>query len=107
MPGRIKRRRRSSPSPPPGVRREDSDDELGTEDRPWEWVYAEETGSEPAATEETDGTSRKRKRTVATQNAKPKIIGARMGDFECRLGDTVLLKADGSNEAWVGIIREF
>ncbi|KAK3298918.1 P-loop containing nucleoside triphosphate hydrolase protein [Chaetomium fimeti] len=30
-----------------------------------------------------------------------------MGTFECYLGDTVLLKADGSNEAWVGIICEF
>ncbi|KAH6627956.1 P-loop containing nucleoside triphosphate hydrolase protein [Chaetomium tenue] len=30
-----------------------------------------------------------------------------MGSFECYLGDTVLLKAEGSNEAWVGIICEF
>jgi origin recognition complex subunit 1 len=30
-----------------------------------------------------------------------------MGSFECRLGDTVLLKADGSGEAWVGIICDF
>lgn len=30
-----------------------------------------------------------------------------MGDFECHLGDTVLLKAEGSNEAWVAIICEF
>ncbi|KAL1883863.1 hypothetical protein VTK73DRAFT_7651 [Phialemonium thermophilum] len=30
-----------------------------------------------------------------------------MGSFKCYLGDTVLLKAEGSNEAWVGIICEF
>lgn len=30
-----------------------------------------------------------------------------MGSFECRIGDSVLLKAEGSNEAWVGIICEF
>jgi origin recognition complex subunit 1 len=30
-----------------------------------------------------------------------------MGNFECRLGDAVLLKAEGGNEAWVGIICDF
>ena len=58
--------------------REDSDDELGTEDLPWEWIYG------PNKT----------------------IIGARMGDFECHIGDTVLLKAAG-NEAWVAIVQDF
>ncbi|THX09052.1 P-loop containing nucleoside triphosphate hydrolase protein [Aureobasidium pullulans] len=61
-----------------GVLREDSDDELGTEDLPWEWIY----GPNKA------------------------IIGARMGDFECHIGDTVLLKAAG-NEAWVAIVQDF
>ena len=61
--------------------REDSDDELGLEDHPWEWIYE-------------DG-------------PKDKIIvGARMGTFECRRGDTVMLKAEG-NAAWVGIICYF
>ncbi|MCJ1395184.1 Origin recognition complex, subunit 1 [Xylographa bjoerkii] len=66
-----------------GVSREDSDDELGTEDHPWRWIYSElqETGSR-------------------------KIIGARMGDFRCMRGDCVLLKAE-SNEAWVGLINDF
>lgn len=36
-----------------------------------------------------------------------KIVGARIGQFECRVGDCVLLKADGSNEAWVALICEF
>ena len=67
-----------------GVTREDSDDELGLEDYPWEWLY------------ERGETSRTRE-----------IIGARMGGFQCKLGDCVLLKAEGSNEAWVGLIVSF
>ncbi|KAK0365585.1 Origin recognition complex, subunit 1 [Friedmanniomyces endolithicus] len=69
-----------------GVLREDSDDELGREDHPWEWVYGEKEGS-------SDGTKN--------------IVGARMGRFECRIGDIVLLKAPASNEAWVAIIWNF
>lgn len=84
----------------PGVAREDSDDELGTDDHPWEWIYDTEAAEpEPAA-----GNGRKRKRPATQQ---PQIIGARMGSFECYLGDTMLLKAETSNEAWVGIICEF
>ncbi|KAF2765061.1 origin of replication binding protein [Teratosphaeria nubilosa] len=64
-----------------GVPREDSDDELGDEDHPWEWIYGQ-------------------------KGSKNEIVGARMGRFECRIGDTVLLKAPG-NEAWVGIIYNF
>lgn len=61
-----------------GVIREDSDDELGLEDHPWEWIYDKNT-----------------------------IVGARMGNFECQIGDAVLLKAPASNEAWVAILYEF
>jgi origin recognition complex subunit 1 len=81
-----------------GVSREDSDDELGTEDHPWEWIY--DDGD--ANCEKENG--RKRKRSTLLE---PKIVGARMGDFQCRIGDTVLLKAELSNEAWVGIITDF
>lgn len=84
----------------PGVTREDSDDELGTDDYPWEWIYeAEVADPEPA-----EESGRKRKRTT-TQPAH--IVGARMGKFECYLGDTMLLKAEGSHEAWVAIICDF
>ncbi|KAI1336393.1 P-loop containing nucleoside triphosphate hydrolase protein [Xylariaceae sp. FL0016] len=70
-----------SPSYLPGVARDDSDDELGEHDHPWEWVY---------------------------HHVDPqRITGARMGQFECRVGDCVLLKAEGSNEAWVAIITQF
>ena len=71
-----------------GVLREDSDDELGLDDHPWEWIY-------PEAIDDGD-------------EAEPnQIIGARMGDFWCSVGDCCLLKAEGTNEAWVGIICAF
>ena len=90
--------RSRSAAHPPGIAREDSDDELGTEDHPWEWIYEPDSIDAPSG----DGHPRKRKRAV-----EPRVIGARMGDFRCSLGDTVLLKAEGSNEAWVGIICDF
>ena len=61
-----------------GVLREDSDDELGLDDLPWQWIYS---GKE--------------------------IVGARMGEFEVHLGDIVLLKAPVSNEAWLAILYSF
>ncbi|KAL0260762.1 Origin recognition complex, subunit 1 [Diplodia seriata] len=86
-----------------GVLREDSDDELGIEDYPWEWVYEGE-GHAEALDGDDDATPRRRGgRQNKTRASKRSIIGARMGNFACRLGDTVLLKAEG-NEAWVGII---
>ncbi|KAK0509742.1 hypothetical protein JMJ35_008136 [Cladonia borealis] len=70
-----------------GVAREDSDDELGLEDFPWEWIYSEESEQQK-------------------QNG-PEIIGARMGNFQCMVGDCVLLKAEGNGEAWIGLICHF
>lgn len=80
-----------------GIAREDSDDELGIDDFPWEWIY------DTSTTERNEDEDGRKRRKVSPG----KIIGARMGTFECHVGDTVLLKADGSNEAWVGIICEF
>ncbi|KAI1489027.1 ATPase [Biscogniauxia mediterranea] len=80
---------RASSRYPPGIARDDSDDELGDDDHPWEWIYS-------SSKDET------KRRTPRHQ-----IIGARMGAFECYLGDCLLLKAEGSNEAWVAIITEF
>nr|POE47576.1 origin recognition complex subunit 1 [Quercus suber] len=68
-----------------GVPREDSDDELGVEDHPWEWIYDPATKS----------------------SATRQVIGARMGDFTCYAGDTVFLKSPNNNEAWVAIIYDF
>lgn len=84
-----------------GIVRDDSDDELGVDDLPWEWVYADKNESSQALE---NGTVRKRKRTTEDE---PKIIGARMGSFVCSLGDIVFLKAEGSGEAWIAIICEF
>ena len=70
-----------------GVTREDSDDELGLEDLPWQWIYSQKSGNKARGGEE--------------------IVGARMGDFQCMVGDCVLLKAEGTNEAWIGLICNF
>ena len=80
-----------------GVLREDSDDELGVEDHPWEWIYdhSKEDESMPG-----QGDNPEKETGV-----RP-IVGARMGVFECRIGDAVLLKAPG-NEAWVAMVAGF
>ncbi|TID21396.1 Pre-mRNA-splicing factor [Venturia nashicola] len=85
-----------------GVTREDSDDELGTEDYPWEWIY----DSHSTLQSKDGGRDGSNKRTSTAAFSDSAIVGARMGKFECKLGDAVLLKADGS-EAWVGIITHF
>ncbi|KAI1214016.1 P-loop containing nucleoside triphosphate hydrolase protein [Annulohypoxylon truncatum] len=76
-----------------GVARDDSDDELGIDDHPWEWIYQQSQSSVSA--------------TKKKRNDQHDIIGARMGTFECYVGDCVLLKAEGSNEAWVAIVAGF
>ncbi|POS80405.1 origin recognition complex subunit 1 [Diaporthe helianthi] len=92
--------RRSKQAVLPGIAREDSDDELGVDDHPWEWIYADIREASPAGTP-----SRKRKRAIV--DLEPRIVGARMGSFVCRVGDIVLLKAETTGEAWVAIIRDF
>ncbi|KAK2011250.1 ATPase [Colletotrichum eremochloae] len=86
-----------------GVAREDSDDELGVDDFPWEWIYdsADAKTGEPTVSNGTP--DRKRKRL----SAEARVRGARMGNFQCHIGDCVLLKAEGSKEAWVAIICDF
>lgn len=83
------------------MHREDSDDELGYEDHPWEWIYEDNDTAQKGQ----DATPRKRK-AAALVALDRNIVGARMGGFTCKLGDTVFLKAEGS-QAWVGIITEF
>lgn len=87
---------------------EDSDDELGVEDHPWEWIY--DTATE--IKEETDGVRVSpekpgRRRASRSARKRPTIVGARMGTFECRLGQVVLLKSPEPGKDWVGIITEF
>lgn len=87
-----------------GVQREDSDDELGLDDHPWTWVYDASSGG---GAPDRDGKTIRAVRTKGDGDAQRKIVGAKMGGFECQIGDCVLLKAEGSNEAWVAIICEF
>lgn len=94
-----RRRKRHIPA---GVARDDSDDELGSDDLPWEWIYDNEPIAE-RTNDDADGEGDRKRRRISAG----KILGAKMGSFECRIGDCVLLKAEGSNEAWVGIICEF
>jgi len=70
-----------------GVTREDSDDELGLDDHPWQWIDSE--------------------KQCGGRKEAQRIIGARMGHFQCMIGDCVLLKAEGNNEAWIGLICNF
>lgn len=65
-----------------GIQREDSDDELGDEDLTWEWIYN-------------------------SNSKRQRIVGAQFGKFRCKIGDCVLLKAEGVKEAWVAMICEF
>lgn len=61
------------------VHREDSDDELGYEDHPWEWVYEDTGDAHPSQ----NVTPRKRKAALTVPGRR--IVGARMGGFSCRL----------------------
>ncbi|EEY18975.1 origin recognition complex subunit 1 [Verticillium alfalfae VaMs.102] len=85
-----------------GVPRDDSDDELGTDDIPWEWIY-----EEPANSHSEDITSSHKKKVRDTTSAGRKIIGAQLEGFRCLVGECVLLKAEGLKEAWVAIICSF
>ncbi|KAM0486787.1 hypothetical protein ACHAPX_000050 [Trichoderma viride] len=79
---------------------EESDNNSEAGEVSWEWIYNTEQADDG---EKGDG-DRKRRRVAASS----KIVGARYGDFECLVGDTVMLKAaDGSIGAWVAIVCDF
>ncbi|KAH8697317.1 putative origin recognition complex subunit Orc1 [Talaromyces proteolyticus] len=95
-----------------GLVRDDSDDELGYDDHPWEWIYEPETnGIENAnsnqANDNESESQTPRRRSIRPKTRKRNIIAARMGSFECRLGHVVLLKSPEAGKDWVGIITEF
>ncbi|OJD23904.1 hypothetical protein ACJ73_04736 [Blastomyces percursus] len=103
-----------------GIYRDNSDDELGYEDHPWEWIYETDLPSTEDARLSDSGdeidcvtlTKRKATKRKASQRSPRKaptnkIIGARMGSFECRLGQAVLLKSPEPGKDWAGIICEF
>jgi len=88
----------------------DDDDEVlhveTDEEQDWEWIYSDDS-AELALINPTSGHGRKRKVSSMLQAALgSRIVGARRGKFECRLGDAVRLKADGK-EVWVALICEF
>lgn len=77
-----------------GLIRDDSDDELGVEDHPWVWIYEDDTDS------------RSHSRAAPSKGPR-RIVGARMGHFDCWLGEVVLLKSPEPGKDWAGIITEF
>jgi origin recognition complex subunit 1 len=90
--------------------RDDSDDELGDEDLPWHWIYETEEAEakdEPEAANGTPTKSARRRRSSRPARKQRTIVGARMGTFECRLGQVVLLKSPEAGKDWAGIITEF
>jgi origin recognition complex subunit 1 len=90
--------------------RDDSDDELGDEDLPWDWIYETEEAEvkdEPEATNGSPTKSARRRRFSRPARKQRTIVGARMGTFECRLGQVVLLKSPEAGKDWAGIITEF
>lgn len=96
-----------------GVVHDDSDDELGFEDHPWEWVYEpdeEKDGDQDVADsvqDHADDQPRRRRSSRPASRKARKIIGAQMGSFECKLGQVVLLKSPEAGKDWIGIISEF
>lgn len=90
-----------------GLSRDDSDDELGIEDLPWEWIFeAEDLSAEPDMRHKAP--SRKRKASAMVDaGKKPAIVGARMGSFTCKIGDAVLLKSPEEGKDWAGLICAF
>ena len=95
------------------LRRDDSDDELGEDDHPWEWIYENGKGGDDDDDDGEDGGEDEEKEAVTPSRkrrrngSRMKIVGAMMGDFKCKIGDTMLLRAEGSNASWVGIIWHF
>ncbi|KAL1885592.1 Origin recognition complex, subunit 1 [Paecilomyces lecythidis] len=96
-----------------GVVHDDSDDELGLEDHPWEWIYESEDKQDvdqdtpDPLQDEPDSKPRRRRSSRPAARKARKIVAARMGSFECKLGQIVLLKSPEAGKDWVGIISEF
>lgn len=92
-----------------GFAREDSDDELGYEDLPWEWIYSDEADKTQDDDQNADRTpSRKRKASALHESLRRSaIVGAKMGNFVVKIGDPVLLKSPEQGKDWAGIICAF
>src|SRR5947209_7703642 len=92
-----------------GFARDGSDDELGYEDLPWEWIYDSDSSKVQEKEEDGDKTPSRKRKASALNNASRKsvIVGAKMGDFVVKVGDTVLLKSPEQGKDWAGIICAF
>ena len=96
-----------------GLAREDSDDELGYDDLPWEWIYSDEVSKLQEIDQNVEhAPSRKRKASELSDHPsdrklKRTIVGARMGHFSVRIGDAVLLKSPEAGKDWAGLICGF
>lgn len=89
-----------------GLHREDSDDELGYEDHPWQWIY--DSDSTDQSPEQGTQNVRKRKASALKESSKTAaIVGAQMGSFSVRIGDAVLLKSPEQGKDWVALICSF
>ncbi|KIW11937.1 hypothetical protein PV08_09210 [Exophiala spinifera] len=89
-----------------GLHREDSDDELGYEDHPWQWVYSDE-GATYSPDEEKTPSKKRKADALSTSAKKRQIIGAQMGSFSVKVGDAILLKSPEQGKDWVGLICAF
>lgn len=85
------------------------------DDDAWDWIYqeVEDDDDEPKEVAEGDEeddnaprTPSKRKKRQAVKNAERKIIGAKRGEIECRVGDTVFLQNE-TGQDWVAIVFGF
>jgi len=81
--------------------KDDSEDDLDDEDESWEWVYEAEINLDH---EENEAATPSRKNRPRFQEKR--IIGAKTGKFQCKIGDCVVLRPD-RNEVWAGIICGF
>ena len=96
-----------------GLAREDSDDELGCDDLPWQWIYSDEVSKLQEIDQNVEHTpSRKRKASeisgqLSGRKRKRTIVGARMGHFSVRIGDAVLLKSPEAGKDWAGLVCAF
>ncbi|RMD43791.1 hypothetical protein DV735_g1288, partial [Chaetothyriales sp. CBS 134920] len=96
-----------------GLHREDSDDELGYDDLPWEWTYAQDSTGDNQDEEQTATTPSRKRRAATAANRqessrkKKQIVGAKMGAFSVMVGDAVLLKSPEQGKDWVALVCAF
>ncbi|KAG9248741.1 origin recognition complex subunit 1 [Calycina marina] len=80
---------------------EDAEKDLDDEGIPWQWIEADNGNTTDIAVNHATP-SRKSK----VRSGVKRIIGARKGRFECKIGDCLVLKSD-RNDIWAGIACEF